>query len=689
MNTWLNKKLNKSTESIENFQQGGNGVLKLRKGALNLTTKITPTLSGYAKRKRPLAKILTGIIFIALFLVVFMMVPPLMNGKSFSEFAGDFHYFGDFSPIILDTGGVIIEQTIGDTLLKLGRGILQSISWAVTGVFLAILMAVPTAFIASRNVINNKAVNQSTRWIMTFIRALPILIVGLILTRVFYNDLTVIMIMTLLTFPTLTKWLYEDLDDIDQNFIKSLKVLGFSKTKIIKEAIIPKISKRLLSSSFYLFETAFRFSAFVATIEVGMGGLGVVFGQGGLDFNQATHYGHIFLSVLTIAAVLTSFSFVNKIIERYLINYKTKRIFVETQPTFEKVSGVKGMMKKAPKVHKLAGGALALGGIAIVAVSLAKIDGWGTKPNLEQVGNDISILFEPDWTIMAGSTWGQASNPLYSLINGTFIVLGGVLFGIIFGVTLGILAVKKVSGTVTSFFVTALITFLRAIPSYIFTLFFFSFSPANTGAFGALIALSITSTSAIAARVKMAASTVEEDFGKTIKVNGGTRFDFIRYALLPKLKPEIISRSAYQFEVGLKTLIVLGAFGVGDFGYNFNAIANAGQYDQLMVYIILFTSVLIIVEIINNYIRQRVKSGTPPSKFQFNWLPIFIIDMRIRKNMFFMKYFYFRRESLIHEIEDVNYKLTKLSSKFISQRIKFNKLRELKILNKLQGVKND
>lgn len=492
--------------------------------------------------------------------------------------------------------------------------------------------------------------------------------------------------MTLLTFPTLTKWLYEDLDDIDQNFIKSLKVLGFSKGRIIKEAIIPKISKRLLSSSFYLFETAFRFSAFIATIDVSMGGIGSVFGQGGLDFNQATHYGHILLSVLTIAGMLATFSGINRLIERYLINYKTKRIFVETTDTFETVEGTNKMMKKAPKSHKLVGGALVMGGIVLVVLSLVSIDNWGIKPNIDEVGKELSTLFQPDWTIISAETWGQASNPLYSLFNGAFIVLGGLLFGIVFGVMLGILAVKKVSGRTTSFLVTTLITFLRSIPSYIFTLFFFTFSPANTGAFGAVIALSITSTAAIATRVKMAAASLEEDFGKSIKVNGGTKYDFIRYALLPKLKPEIISRSAYQFEIGLKTLIVLGAFGVGDFGYNFNAIANAGQYDQLMVYMILFTVTLIIVELVNNYIRQRIKTGTPAPRFQFNWIPLMFINIKLSLNMTSMKYFYFRNEEKLREFEDKNYELTQLAAKFKTQREEFNLLREQKILQKITGV---
>ncbi len=673
-------KYKKIESKVKEFKKNKKGfTLNARKNYLSVTTSLVRTRDNVELFKKPIKKIALVLMFFSLSILTFIIVPPIFDGMPFSEFASKFHNFWNYNPIHIRPGGHPEDPnfywTIWLTLENTFIAIVDSFKFTLVAVFLGITLSIPLAMLSSMNVVNSKPIVATTRGIVTLLRVLPILMIGLVINRVFYSESSAVIILTLFVTSIFTKWLYEDIGDIDKEVILSMKAFGLSKFSIFTRVVAPQILKRSMASGFYMLEITFRFSAILGFF--GLPGIGYIWGT--ILFSNPGHWGHLLVVIIIFACVITSLNWMNKILMKYIINYKTKKIFspfkdasieasnknmifASMNKNFNKMkifakhnfnkekarnelnsfdknfndlkqinAPITNVLQNKPIIHKWISVVLLIIIITLISISFVDIN-WGLRPQhqIDREFSDLAGLLTPKWSIL--SEWGSANNPLYTILDGFWIVLGVFFFALMFSMPIGLLASKKIGGKYLSVFFRGLITFMRAIPGYIFTSFFFLFSISNYGAFAAVLGLGLASSRSIGNRILILVDNLENNFGHSIIASGGSKFDFFRYALLPKILPEIISRSTYLIEINFKNLLVIGAMGMNVFGNNFQTKMANGIYDETVIYIGLFVIITLFIEFSTSLLRKQIHSGTPKPIFKTFWIKMMIIQWAIKYN---------------------------------------------------------
>lgn len=152
--------------------------------------------------------------------------------------------------------------------------ILQTIAMAYLGTLFGGIIAFIISLIASNNIFNNKFISLIAKWLLSFIRVIPSLIIVLIFVvavgpGLFAGVITII----ISTIGTLGKLFTESLENLDQTSATSLSATGANKIQIYKYAIWPEFLPSYISNLLYCFDINMR-------TAVGLG----IFGGGGIGY---------------------------------------------------------------------------------------------------------------------------------------------------------------------------------------------------------------------------------------------------------------------------------------------------------------------------------------------------------------------------------------------------------------------
>ncbi len=153
---------------------------------------------------------------------------------------------------------------------------LDTIQMSFLGSLIGALLALPVAFLSASNITKNRFVLGSTRFMLSLIRTLPVLVYAAILTLAFgFGVFAGTIAIILFTFGILSKMMYENIETVDLGAYGAIEATGASKPKAFVTAIFPQIMPSYLSYSLYSFEINIRYAAILG--YVGAGGIGLLF----------------------------------------------------------------------------------------------------------------------------------------------------------------------------------------------------------------------------------------------------------------------------------------------------------------------------------------------------------------------------------------------------------------------------
>ena len=182
-----------------------------------------------------------------------------------------YNRFNNFFTILISMTSprwAYFEQAIGPMI--------DTIQMSFLGSLIGALLALPVAFLSAGNITKNKWVLSSTRFILSLIRTLPVLIYAAILSLAFgFGVFPGTVAIAIFTFGILSKMLYENIETIDLSAYDAIEATGATKSKSFIAAILPQIFPSYLSFSLYSFEINIRFAAILG--YVGAGGIGILF----------------------------------------------------------------------------------------------------------------------------------------------------------------------------------------------------------------------------------------------------------------------------------------------------------------------------------------------------------------------------------------------------------------------------
>jgi phosphonate transport system permease protein len=216
--------------------------------------------------------------------------------------------FGNFFEILADMTEPRWEYF--NTALK---PMIDTIQMSFLGSLLGAIFALPIAVLSSANINKNKLTLGFSRFILSIIRTIPILVYALIFALVFgYGTLAGTLAIMIFTFALLSKMLYEQIETIDMGAYVAIESTGATKVQAFSAAVMPQIMPSYLSLSLYSFEINIRFAAILG--YVGAGGVGML-----LDNRMAwRRYHEVIVVLMMLFVVVFTIESISRFIRRRL-----------------------------------------------------------------------------------------------------------------------------------------------------------------------------------------------------------------------------------------------------------------------------------------------------------------------------------------------------------------------------------
>jgi phosphonate transport system permease protein len=256
-------------------------------------------------------------------------------------------------------------------------------------------------------------------------------------------------------------------------------------------------------------------------------------------------------------------------------------------------------------------------GVAVLAVlialagNVAEVDIAKFWANLGQLtsyfgrifylDNGKSVLTDiPEWYWGLRRWLGQLWDTLLIAYLGT--LLGAIAaFALCFAAT-----VNLARNPAQRFFARRFLEFCRTVPEIVFALIFvvaFGLGPVP-----GVLAIMIHTMGALG---KLFAEVVENIDMKPVEgalASGATRWQAIRYAVVPQVLPNFASYALLRFEINVRGASVMGFVGAGGIGQDLIEAIRKFYYSDVSAILLLIIATVVVIDLVTERIRHRLIS---------------------------------------------------------------------------------
>lgn len=157
---------------------------------------------------------------------------------------------------------------------SMGWAMLETFEMAVVGTGFGVLLSVPLAVLAARNVTPHFAVYAVTRGLIAFLRSVPDLVWGLVfVVTVGLGPEAGVLAIAVDTAGFCGRFFADRIEDVERDLIESLTATGASRGGVLIAAVMPSVMPAFVGISMFALEMATRSSVVLGV--VGAGGIGV------------------------------------------------------------------------------------------------------------------------------------------------------------------------------------------------------------------------------------------------------------------------------------------------------------------------------------------------------------------------------------------------------------------------------
>ena len=170
-----------------------------------------------------------------------------------------------------DVAGRAFPPDFHRTALLVG-GVLESIEIATLSTLLGVVLGIPVAVLAARNVVP-LPVYAAGRGTITLGRTFHELIVGILFVKaVGFGPLAGVLTLTVNSVGFFSKLLAEQIEIIDRGQIEAVRATGASRAQVLIFGVLPQVLPRVIGLTIYQWDVHLRQSTIIGI--VGAGGIG-------------------------------------------------------------------------------------------------------------------------------------------------------------------------------------------------------------------------------------------------------------------------------------------------------------------------------------------------------------------------------------------------------------------------------
>ena len=222
-------------------------------------------------------------------------------------------------------------------------------------------------------------------------------------------------------------------------------------------------------------------------------------------------------------------------------------------------------------------------------------------PNL-----DINLILENSKTEGSIQYWYFNFKKYAALLYETFnMAVLATLMGFIFALILSFLSAKNITPNIYSYhLVKRILEFLRGVPEIIFAILFVW--ALGVGPLAGIIAITIHTTGALGKLFSEVHENADLKTCEAIRSHGGNWVSEMRYGIIPKVLPNIISYALLRFEINIRASTVIGFVGAGGIVQELYLVINFNYYEEVSAIILLIILTVITIDVSSGRIRQKI-----------------------------------------------------------------------------------
>jgi phosphonate transport system permease protein len=177
----------------------------------------------------------------------------------------------------------------------LAAGLLESLEMATLSTLLGVLLGIPVAVLAARNVVP-LPVYAGGRGVIMLVRTFHELIIAIVLVKaVGFGALAGTLTLTLTSINAFSKLLAEQIETIDRGPIEAVRATGAGPAAVLLYAVLPQVLPRVIGLGIYQWDIHLRQSTIIGI--VGAGGIGATL------YNAFSRYDYDFVLAILLVIV--------------------------------------------------------------------------------------------------------------------------------------------------------------------------------------------------------------------------------------------------------------------------------------------------------------------------------------------------------------------------------------------------
>ncbi|MGF1514627.1 MAG: phosphonate ABC transporter, permease protein PhnE [Elainellaceae cyanobacterium] len=186
--------------------------------------------------------------------------------------------------------------------------IIDTLAMSVAGTALAVGLSLPLCLFAARNTTPHPILFHVARTILNIARAVPELILGMILVAaVGFGKLPGTLALGLHSVGMLGKFYAESIELTNQDPIEAARSVGATEPQVIVHSILPQVFPQMADVTFYRWEYNFRASMVLGAVGAGGIGLEIISALRVLKYQQVSALLIVVLIMVTVVDSLSSY----------------------------------------------------------------------------------------------------------------------------------------------------------------------------------------------------------------------------------------------------------------------------------------------------------------------------------------------------------------------------------------------
>lgn len=167
---------------------------------------------------------------------------------------------------------------------------LETIAIAFLGTIIGAILAIPFAFLSSKNIIPKKW-HLPGVFSITLIRTLPVFVLGIMfITVTGPGPFAGVLTMAISSIGMMSKLYIEAIEDLDRGILEALDSIGCNTYEKIRYGILPQLFTNFISTSIYRFEINVKNASILGLVGAGGIGFPLLQAMGNNRWNDAGAY---------------------------------------------------------------------------------------------------------------------------------------------------------------------------------------------------------------------------------------------------------------------------------------------------------------------------------------------------------------------------------------------------------------